>query len=82
MIDEAALGQILQDGGLAAAGLDVFETEPLPTDSPLRKLDNVTLSDHSGFYSEESIVELKTKVARNVLEVLKGGKPIYQVNQV
>lgn len=82
VVDEDALGQALQDGGLAAAGLDVFETEPLPADSPLLKLDNVTLSDHSGFYSEESIVELKTKAARNVLEVLKGGKPIYPVNQV
>lgn len=82
LVDEQALAEALAAGRLAGAGLDVFEKEPLPADSPLRRLDNVILSDHTGWYSEESIVELKTKAARNVLEVLKGGKPVYPVNQV
>lgn len=80
LLEEKAVADALAGGKIAAAGLDVFETEPLPADSLLRQLDNVILSDHTGWYSEESVVELKTKAAQNVLEVLKGGKPIYPVN--
>lgn len=70
----------LKEGEIAAAGIDVFETEPLPAGSPLLSLDNIILTDHTAWYSEESVVELKTKAARNVLEVLKGEKPVYPVN--
>jgi D-3-phosphoglycerate dehydrogenase len=80
LLEEKAVAEALADGKIAAAGLDVFETEPLPADSPLRQRDNVILSDHAGWYSEESVAELKTKAAQNVLGVLKGGKPIYPVN--
>ncbi len=81
VVDEAALARALAAGRPGGAGLDVFEAEPLPGDSPLRGLDNVILSDHAGWYSEESTVELKTKAARNVAEVLAGGKPTYPVNE-
>jgi D-3-phosphoglycerate dehydrogenase len=80
LLEQKAVADALAGGKIAAAGLDVFETEPLPPDSPLLKLDNAILSDHAGWYSEESVAELKTKAARNVLAVLKGGKPIYPVN--
>ncbi len=80
LLDEKAVADALAAGRIAAAGLDVFETEPLPADSPLRRLDNIILSDHAGWYSEESVAELKTKAAQNVLEVLKGGPPLYPVN--
>jgi D-3-phosphoglycerate dehydrogenase len=80
LLEEKAVAAALAAGKIAAAGLDVFETEPLPSDSPLLELDNVVLSDHAGWYSEESVTELKTKAAQNVLEVLKGGKPVYPVN--
>jgi len=80
LIDEKALAEWLTQNPGACAGLDVFEQEPLPKDSPLLKLDNIILSDHAGFYSEESLVELKTKAAKNVAEVLKGNKPLYPVN--
>jgi D-3-phosphoglycerate dehydrogenase len=80
LLEQKAVAQALADGKIAAAGLDVFEAEPLPADSPLRQLDNVILSDHAGWYSEESVAELKTKAAQNVLAVLKGDKPIYPVN--
>jgi D-3-phosphoglycerate dehydrogenase len=80
LLDEKAVADALAAGRIAYAGLDVFENEPLPADSPLRKLNNVILSDHAGWYSEESVAELKTKAAQNVLEVLKGGPPLYPVN--
>ncbi|OGW40590.1 MAG: hypothetical protein A2Y97_05015 [Nitrospirae bacterium RBG_13_39_12] len=47
IIDEAALINALKSGKIAGAGLDVFEEEPLPKDSPLRKMDNVILSSHN-----------------------------------
>jgi D-3-phosphoglycerate dehydrogenase len=80
LVDEKAVADALAAEKIAAAGLDVFESEPLPPESPLLKLDNVVLSDHAGWYSEESVAELKTKAAQNVLAVLKGGKPVYPVN--
>jgi len=80
LLDEKAVAEALADGKIAAAGLDVFESEPLPEQSPLRRLENVVLSDHAGWYSEESVAELKTKAAQNVLEVLEGRPPLYPVN--
>jgi D-3-phosphoglycerate dehydrogenase len=82
VVDEAAVAAALAERRIGAAGLDVFATEPLDPASPLRKLDNAVLSDHMGWYSEESIPELKTKAARNVAAVLAGGKPVYPVNTI
>ena len=82
VVDEQALAEALVSGHIGGAGLDVFETEPLPVHSALRSLDNVVLSDHAGWYSEESVVELKRKAARNVAAVLGGGTPLYPVNSV
>ena len=81
VVSEAALADALAKGDLCAAGLDVFEREPLPANSPLLHLDNVILTDHTAYYSEEAIVELKTKAAQNILEVLQGRKPLYPVNE-
>jgi D-3-phosphoglycerate dehydrogenase len=79
LIDEPSLINALKTGQIACAGLDVYATEPLPEDSELRKLENVTLTDHAAWYSEESIVELKTKAAINIVEALTGKKVKYQV---
>src|SRR5205807_8814151 len=49
IIDEAALLAVLRDKKIAGAGLDVFDVEPLPTDHPLRKMDNVVLTPHLGY---------------------------------
>jgi D-3-phosphoglycerate dehydrogenase / 2-oxoglutarate reductase len=81
LVDEAALAAALREGRLAAAALDVFEQEPLPPSSPLRGVDNAVLTDHVGWYTEESIVELKTGCARNVAEVLQGRPPVYPLNK-
>lgn len=80
IFDEAALAEALTRGRPAYAGLDVFDTEPLPPDSPLRELDNVLLTDHFGYFSRQSIVELKTQAAENVVEVLAGRAPAHPVN--
>jgi len=54
IVDEAAMIDALTSGHLSHAGLDVFQTEPLPADHPLTKLDNVTLSAHSAFRTKEA----------------------------
>lgn len=81
IFDEAALNDALQSGRLAYAGLDVFAEEPLPDDSPLRRRENVVLSDHFGYFSEQSIVDLKTQAAQNVVAVLSGEPPLHPVNR-
>ncbi len=66
-------------GTIAGAGLDVFENEPLEKNSELYNLDNVVLSDHTGWYSENSLSELKRKAAQNIADTLTEGKPTYIV---
>jgi D-3-phosphoglycerate dehydrogenase len=81
LVDEEALIDALSNGKIAFAGLDTHNKEPLPADSPLLKMDNCILTDHVGFYSDESMKELHTKIAQNIKAVLEGGKPIYPVNK-
>ena len=80
IIDEYALADALRAGGIGYAALDVFETEPLAADSPLRELDTVILTDHNAYYTEESLVELKTKAALRVRTALEGGVPEAALN--
>jgi D-3-phosphoglycerate dehydrogenase len=58
LVDEAAMIDTLKSGQLRHAGLDVFETEPLPADHPLTRLPNVTLSAHSAFRTAEATQNL------------------------
>jgi D-3-phosphoglycerate dehydrogenase len=81
IIDEKALVQALKEGLVSGAGLDVLEKEPPDPQHPLLKMDNVILSPHMGFYSEESIRELKQRTARNVSDVLSGKWPSSAVNR-
>lgn len=81
VINEKALIDALTTGKINSAGLDVHDREPLDKASPLMKIDNCVLSDHVGWYSEESISELKRKAAENVRDVLLGGAPVYPVNE-
>ncbi|MDR1108584.1 MAG: C-terminal binding protein [Spirochaetaceae bacterium] len=81
VIDEAALARALASGKIGAAGLDVFESEPLPPEHPFLSLDNVILTDHSAYYSRESVSALKTRAAMNVREVLEGRIPKFAVNR-
>ena len=81
VIEETALEEALRNSRIAGAGLDVFEIEPLPLDHPLFSFPNVVLTDHSAYYSAESVSELKTRTARNALEVLEGRVPDTAVNK-
>jgi len=80
VVDEAALLKALQDKTITAAGLDVFQREPLAAGHPFLTLNNCVLTDHIGWYSEEAMVELKRKVAENIRDVLEGNPPKYPVN--
>lgn len=80
IVDEFALYQALKEGSIAGAALDVMEKEPPDSNNPLLKLDNVIITPHISYYSEESYAELKTKAAQAVLDVLKGELPKAIVN--
>ncbi|MCX7238999.1 MAG: C-terminal binding protein [Burkholderiales bacterium] len=80
LIDEAALVSALQQRRIFGAGLDVYEREPFSTDNPLCQLDNVVLSDHTGWYSEESVKELQLKAAQEVGRILSGKTPNHWCN--
>ena len=55
IVEEAALIAALTERRIAGAGLDVFDSEPPPSDHPLRKLDNVTLTPHLGYVTQETL---------------------------
>jgi D-3-phosphoglycerate dehydrogenase len=54
-VDEAALLEALQQKKIAGAGIDVFAVEPLPADHPFRKLDNLVLTPHLGYATEDGL---------------------------
>lgn len=72
IIDEKALSDALEKGIIAGAALDVTENEPVSIESPLLTMDNVIITPHSAWYSEEAMVELRQKAARNIVQVLTG----------
>src|SRR5208282_4757847 len=81
LVDETALVEALGSKRIFGAGIDVFEREPPAPDHPLFGLDNVVLSDHTAWYSEESVAELQTKAAEEVARVLRGEPPKHWVNR-
>jgi phosphoglycerate dehydrogenase-like enzyme len=72
LVDEKALVEALKNKKIAGAGLDVFETEPLPMESPLLEMQNVVLTPHIAFLSEESIDECTYVTVENVEMFIKG----------
>jgi len=82
VVDEAALVEALRAGRIGAAALDVFEREPLEKDNPLLRMDNVILTDHSAYYSQEAVSLLKSRAAVNARDVLEGRRPRTPVNEI
>lgn len=75
VINQAALIEFLHEHPMAQAGLDVFEVEPLPADSPLYQMPNVVLTPHSAYYSERSVQILRDETFRSAIDVLRGVHP-------
>jgi phosphoglycerate dehydrogenase-like enzyme len=75
IVDQAALLNALQEKKIAGAGLDVFETEPLPVDHPYRKLDNVVLTPHLGYVSLQNYKKYFPDVVEDIRAWLDG-KPV------
>ena len=80
IIDHTALGTALKEGLIAGAGLDVYEPEPLPPDSPLLKLDNIILTGHSAHYSPDNIVTRFERPSEEISRILHNEWPIGLVN--
>jgi D-3-phosphoglycerate dehydrogenase len=81
VIDEVALVKALQEKKIAGAGLDVFETEPLPKDSPLTRMDNVIMLSHSASYSTYAFSIAPINIAKEAGRILSGKWPLNPVNK-
>jgi len=71
LVDEAALIAVLKANKIAGAALDVFDVEPLPEGHELRKLENVLLSPHVGYISDENYEAFYGQTAENVLAFIE-----------
>jgi phosphoglycerate dehydrogenase-like enzyme len=78
LVDQAALIEALQQRRIAGAGLDVYESEPLPADHPYRTLTNVVATPHIGFVSEENMRIFFEQSLEN-LQAYLAGAPIRQI---
>src|SRR5579884_1945635 len=75
IVDEAALIASLRDRKIAGAGLDVFDVEPLPLDHPFRSMDNVVITPHLGYVSEQNYKKYFPDIVENIRAWLDG-KPV------
>jgi D-3-phosphoglycerate dehydrogenase len=81
IIQQQPLIEALESGGIRGAALDVFEKEPLETDSRLMKLDNVILSSHSIAWTTELFRDMGRMDCEGALAVARGEAPAYVVNR-
>jgi phosphoglycerate dehydrogenase-like enzyme len=72
IVEEPALVDALRSGHLAGAGLDVFDREPLPVDHPFRSLDNVVVTPHVGYVTEDLFRTMWQRMAEDVAAYLAG----------
>jgi phosphoglycerate dehydrogenase-like enzyme len=75
IVDEAALLETLQQRKIAGAGLDVFSVEPLPVDHPFRKLDNLVLTPHLGYATEEGFHAHYSQMVEGIDAWFRGETP-------
>ena len=81
IVDEPALIKALQEKWIAGAGLDVFEKEPVDSDNPLLKMDDVVVTPHCASYSDVAFKWLPTIVGQEAAKVLSGRWPKNVVNK-
>lgn len=81
LVDLDALAAALADGRLHGAGLDVLEHEPPDPRHPIFAQDNVVITNHIGWYSEESMRDLQRKTAEEAARVLRGEPPRHWLNR-
>jgi D-3-phosphoglycerate dehydrogenase len=74
IVDEAALLEALQQRKIAGAGIDVFSVEPLPVDHPFRKLDNLVLTPHLGYATEDGLRIHYGQMVEAIDAFTKGGE--------
>lgn len=72
IVDEAALLAVLRENRIAGAGLDVFDVEPLPLDHPFRKMDNVVITPHLGYVSQQNYRNYFRDVVNDIRAFLDG----------
>jgi D-3-phosphoglycerate dehydrogenase / 2-oxoglutarate reductase len=80
VVDEPALAKALHNAAIAGAALDVYETEPLPADSPLRDSPNLVLTPHLGASTAEAQFGVATEVAHKVRLLLETGNRADAIN--
>ena len=79
-IDEEALYTALTQGYIAGAALDVLEKEAVSLDHPLLRLENVIITAHSAYYSEQSIVKFKRRPYEEIARIVRGEWPRWLIN--
>jgi phosphoglycerate dehydrogenase-like enzyme len=80
LVDEVALVQALKEGWIAGAALDVFSTEPLPGDSPLRSAPNILLTPHQASFARETAEQVCLAAAQAIVDVMQGRRPKWLVD--
>jgi phosphoglycerate dehydrogenase-like enzyme len=75
IVDEAALVAALHDGTIAGAGLDVFDTEPLPAGNPLRDAPNTVLLPHLGYVTRTGYEAMYTQIVEDIV-AWRSGEPV------
>lgn len=82
LINDEDMVEALKSHKILCAGLDTHNSEPLPSASPYFSLENVILTDHTAYSTEEATKDLKTKAAKNVVYALTGVPPVYPINEI
>ena len=80
IVDEKALAKALKEEWIAGAASDVFSQEPVRSDNPLLKIENIILSPHMAALTKECVIRMATGAAQGVLDVLRGNKAKYVAN--
>ena len=82
LVDEKALVEVLQQRKIMGAALDVFDEEPLPPDSPMLSLDNVTITPHLAGSTIDAFLNSPKMMAGHLTRMLRGEKPLPVINGI